>query len=208
MEPGRNLLELTMRELLQGGGGLSAASRLGANGREPAGAIVLVIGADETAEVLDAVNRQLTIWQTDKKPSRYVDEKGRIVSVRAVRGARSEYYAFARDPDSGSLEMLRGKDLPAGADTFADAQAMLDAFASRKDWAAVPDPNMVGECLALVMESPPDVGLISEWSDIERLQAAQWAMMTHVRASDNPSVKVPPVPNVLFNFVRGKAGGA
>lgn len=206
MEPGRNILELTVRDLLQDGA-FTAASRLAGDGRELAGAVVLVIGADETAEVLDAVNRQLTIWQTDKKPSRYVDEKGRIVSVRAVRGARSEYYAFAQDPESGAIDLLKGKDFPAGSGTAPQAQAILDACAVKRNWDAVPEPAIVLDALSLVMESPPEVELISEWSDIERLQAAQWAMMTHVRASDNPSVKVPPVPNVLFNFVR-KRGAA
>lgn len=202
------LLDLTVRQLFeQNGAPVIVAEAV--PGGEPAGAVLIVIGSEETSDIIEAVNRQLEIWKKVKTFPRYVDERDRVISIAAVRNLQSTYYAFARDMISGELSMLKGKGLPAGCDTFAEAQEILDAYADKKGWSTVPSPQVVEQDLARVMDVPPGFDRIASWSDLDRVYASQWARQTLLRSTEGRSVRVPPVPSVLFEFAaklsRGEA---
>jgi len=204
-EAQKNMWDMTVRELFDGcKTGLAPengmmVSRLMKGGTEPVGALIFVVGQQETLDVIGAVDQQLTIWQSGAGSKRYLDEKDRIVFVASIRGTFL-FGAFASDPLTGHIEMLPGKNVPTGM-RHAEAQKSLDAFAKKKGWIEVPDAKTVLDMLSLAMIDPPETEVIDAWTDSDRIQAARWAGAVHLQASDN-QVRIPPVPNVLFSFIQ------
>ena len=58
------------------------------------------------------------------------------------------------------------------------------------------DPGTVDDLLLLVDVQAPTY-LIKKWTPEQLAEAGNWAMRTHVRASDNPYVRVPSKPDFL-----------
>jgi hypothetical protein len=207
MQDGKSMWDKTIRDLLGAAesncpdGGMLVTKLLRA-GTDPVAALIFIVGSDEVSEVVDAV-RQLPIWQEGKKePRSYVDESDRVVFVAAVRGT-GRFGVFARGAEEGDLEMISRK-VPTGT-TLAETQKNLDAYAEKKNWITVPTPESLRKMLEMVMKEAPEESSLSAWTDLEKAQAAMWAVATHMVASDNP-LSVPPMPNCLVMELRKGAG--
>jgi hypothetical protein len=59
-----------------------------------------------------------------------------------------------------------------------------------------PDPDVIQDMLSLVMDKPPSVKKIKEWSAGDQAKAVRWAGAAHLKASDN-KVRVPKRPDFL-----------
>jgi hypothetical protein len=63
----------------------------------------------------------------------------------------------------------------------------------------VPSDEMLGDALSLVLSAEELAlwGPLAPWSDIDKREAYEWALATHLADSDNDDVVVPPLPLVL-----------
>lgn len=61
------------------------------------------------------------------------------------------------------------------------------------------------DLLGLVMDIPPSIDDVAQWSDEQREQAADWAGAAHSNASDN-DVEVPPSPPHVYQHLRVDPG--
>jgi hypothetical protein len=159
------------------------------------------IGPDDMSDAVEALGGQLTLFGSVGKPRRYVDSFDQVVFVAGIRGT-GLWAVFAHGVD-GEVKML--KLPPQGS--MSDAQGALDAYARKKGWATVPKVESVHEALILVMERAPSLSVIFSWSEAERVAVANWAVSAHLRANDN-AVRVPHVPNALFDYLRSIAAEA
>ena len=159
------------------------------------------IGPEDIPDAIDAIDSQLSIFKNRIAPTRYVDSSDRVIFVAAIRKT-GFWAAFAQD-DQEDLSMVK---LPR-AESFTLAQQTLDAYAAKKGWMAIPDLGTVRSALSLVMTDYPGLAIISEWTEAQRVAVTKWAYATHLKASDNV-LRVPPVPNVLFDYVRTREGAA
>lgn len=62
------------------------------------------------------------------------------------------------------------------------------------------------DILGLVLPRVPTSSVIEEWTDEQREQALEWAGATHVKASDNDDVVVPPMPAFLKKYATPPEG--
>ncbi len=63
------------------------------------------------------------------------------------------------------------------------------------------DPDVIHNCLSLVMEAAPSVDEIQKWTDEERELAGDWAAAVHLDASDNEGITVPARPSFLDKYL-------
>ncbi len=203
-EQPKSLFDETIRDLLDksgpGPGGGMVVSKLEASGADTLAAIIIIVGDDRVGEVVDAVG-QLPIWTEDTESRAWVDECDRVVFVAAVR-ALGKYGVFARGVEDGDVELL-SRRIPMGK-TRMEVQQALDAYAKKKNWIHVPSPASLCVLLGAVMNQAPGEQDLAEWSDLERAQAAIWAVATQLKDTSD-RIAIPPVPNCLAMFFR-KAG--
>jgi hypothetical protein len=199
----KSIFDETIRGLLDkaapwdGPNGAMTVSKLGAAGAETLAALIIVVGDDQVVEVVKQV-RQLPIWNQSGDPRSWVDECDRVVFVAAVR-ALGTYGVFARGIEEGDVELL-SRRIPMGK-TRAEVQDALDSYAKKKGWIGVPSAACLHDLLSEVMKPAPQEGDMAAWSDLERAQAAMWAMATQLEGSEN-RVSIPLVPNCLVTYFR------
>jgi hypothetical protein len=197
----KSIFDQTIRDLLDktppGPNGGMAVSKIEAAGAETLAALIIIIGDDRVAEVVEAVG-QLPIWNEGSDPKSWVDECDRVVFVAAVRGLGT-YGVFARGIEEGDVELL-SRRVPMGKNRV-EVQEALDAYAKKKGWIGVPSAEALHELLARVMKGAPQETDMAAWSDLERAQAAMWAVATNLKDSEE-RISIPPVPNCLAMFFR------
>ncbi|MEM5786266.1 MAG: hypothetical protein AAGU11_03035 [Syntrophobacteraceae bacterium] len=136
------------------------------------------------------------------KEQKYLDEKGRVLQV-LFDPYEGRFGTFCKLPRARGFARMRSKALPFSK-TKEEAQGLLDQYATTLMLQTIPSLITLESCLLLVMDSPPSQEHMKQWTDLERAEVATWAVKTHLRASDNP-VRVPPVPQVIFNLQRERA---
>jgi hypothetical protein len=126
----------------------------------------------------------------DRDAGELVDRLSTLIISRWLAGTAPELYYHQADDYAMKLLRQHGKWVD-GVWTPAEPGGPPDA-PDDEPW----ERNDAAVQCALLLVDGPEVPIetIKAWSDAECRQAQEWALATHVRASDNDDVVVPPLP--------------